>query len=708
MSPTSQPDGSFGDPPPERPLRARVRDVDLPGHGTLALVTLTGDDPARPPTLGPLGLSALRDVLLGQRRRAASGEIVALAVTGTGRHLAAGADLREMARVRTVEQARALGALGHSTYRLLGELGVPTLAILNGTALGGGLELALHCTYRTVGADVSALGLPETGLGLVPAWGGCTLLPGLLGIEATLDLVVDRPLAGNRMTDAGRALATGLVDAVLPTQDLVRHSLGWLADVLDAGAAGSPVPRRAREPEHVRREAVARARTRVDRRLHGAAPAPYRALSLLADLPDDRDAAFAAEDEALAELLLSPELRAALYAFELTRAARHAAPAPTSARPVRVLGIVGAGLMATQIAVLAAQRLAIPVRMREVDEERAAAGRARVADLVGQLRARGRASDAQADRILASVTVGTDLRALADADLVVEAVSEVLALKRRVFAELEEVVRADTVLATNTSALSVAAMATGLAHPQRVVGLHLFNPVARMPLVEIVRAPASDGAAVATAVAVAIALGKSPVTVADRPGFVVNRLLLRLLGEVLGAVERGTDVRVADAALLPLGLPMRPFALLQLVGLPVALHVLESLRADLGDRYPRSPGLERLAAAGRPVVARGGPDDEDAVDPTVQELFGPPGGPGALDEAGVRTAVLGALTEEIGLLLAEGVVDGARDVDLCLLQGARWPLHLGGICPYLDRTGWSVRVLGHRLLPTGVADVPTP
>jgi len=688
----------------EHVTHASVRDVDLPGLGTLALVTLAADDPSRPPTLGTGGLTELRDVLLVQRRRAAAGQIVALAITGTGGYLVAGADLHEVARVRTRAEARAIGELGHATYRLLAEIGVPTLAIVNGAALGGGLELTLHCTCRAVGADVTALALPEVMLGLVPGWGGCTLLPGLLGTAGAVEMVLERPLAGNRMTGAGEALALGLVDVVLDPHDLVPAALAWFADVLTGRVQ---VPRRGPEAPDARRAALDRAAARLDRRLHGAAPAPYRALELLAASPPDRDAAFAAEDDALTDLLLSPQLRAGLYAFDLTRAARRPTLRADLARPVRVLGVVGAGLMAAQIAVLAALRLDVPVRMREVDDERAAAGRARVAELVERLRSSGRVSDDHASRLLAAVSVGTDLRALADADLVIEAVSEVLELKRRVFAELEDVVAPDAVLATNTSALSVTAMATGLRHPERVVGLHVFNPVAQMPLVEVVRAAASTEAAVATAVAVAVALGKSPVTVGDRPGFVVNRLLLRLLGEVLATVERGTDVRVADAALRPLGLPMGPFALLQLVGLPVALHVLEALRTDLGERYPRSPGLELLAARGGRVVPAAGTGREHDVDPRVQEAFGAPGGPWALDEAGVRAAVLAGLAEEIGRMLADGAVTSAEQVDVCLVLGAGWPLHLGGICPYLDREGWSERVLGHRLLPEGRADLPT-
>lgn len=692
----------------ERVAYAHPRDVVLPDGRTLVLVTVdNGLGPTRPTTFGPGGLHNLREVLRTARRRAADGEIAALAVTGKPYTLAAGADLTAMTTITTAEQARAIAELGHETLGMLGDLGVPTFAYVNGTALGGGLELALSCTYRTVRADVRALGLPETYLGLVPGWGGCYLLPRLVGVRRALELILDRPLANNRMTDAAGALELGIVDVVLHPADFLEQSIAWTARVLSGEVV---VPRAPLDDAETWDRTIAEARERLDRRLHGSRPAPYRALELVAAArTDDRAAAYAAEDDALTGLLLSDELRAGLYAFDLTtRRARRPAGAPDTelAVPVRAVGIVGAGLMAGQLAVLVARRLRVPVRMREVDENRAEAGRVRVRSLVESLATRGRVSEAEANRILESVTVGTDLAALSDADLVVEAVTEVLELKQRVFAELEGVVGAQTVLATNTSALSVAAMSAHLRHPERVVGLHFFNPVAQMPLVEVVRTESSSDEAVATAFAVVKDLGKTAVAVADRPGFVVNRLLLRMLAEVAGAVERGTPVQVADVALRPLGLPMGPFALLQLVGLPVALHVLRSLHQDLGDRYPLSPGLERLSAEGRRVVGEAGTGAEHDVDPAIQEAFGEPGGPAALDEAGVLDAVVGALTQEVGLMLDEQVVDSPDQIDLCMVLGAGWPIHLGGLTPYLDRAGYSERILGRRLHAPGVADVP--
>jgi 3-hydroxyacyl-CoA dehydrogenase len=273
-----------------------------------------------------------------------------------------------------------------------------------------------------------------------------------------------------------------------------------------------------------------------------------------------------------------------------------------------------------------------------------------------------------------------DKSAFADADWVIEAVFEDLAVKKQVFAELEKIVTPECVLATNTSSLSVTAMSEELAHPERVVGFHFFNPVDVMPLVEVVRAGKTEDAVLATAFAVGKQLKKSCVLVKDSPSFVVNRLLTRFLGEVLGAVDAGTPLEVADRALDPLGLPIRPLPLLTLVGAGVALHVAETLHEAYPDRYRVSPNLARIVATGKPLTDRDG-----AIDPGVASVVEV--GDAPLTSEQVRVRALSALAEEIRLMLAEGVVAEPQDIDLCMILGAGWPFHLGGITPYLKRAG---------------------
>ena len=674
--------------PDEVVTRALVRDVPLPyGAGTMALITLdNGHDHTRPNTFGPAGLLALRDALDSV---AARNDIAAVGVTGKPFIFAAGADLGVAALIRARDEALAVGRLGHAVFRRFGELSVPSFAFVNGAALGGGLELALHCSYRTISAGVTAVAFPECFLGLLPGWGGTYLLPRLTGPAQALKLIIENPLSQNRMLAGPEAFSLGIADALFEPADFLAESLRWAARVLTGSAA---VPRSI--PEEDWEAAAASARFFADGKLHGAAPAPYRAIGLVAAARDrSRDEGFTAEDEGLADLLLSDELQAGLYAFDLTqKRARHAAGAPdaVSARPVTKVGVVGAGLMAAQIALLFARRLEVPVVLTDLDQARLDAGVGHVHGEIAKLASRGRVSADAAARLTGLVTGSLTKDAFADADFVIEAVFEEIAVKQRVFAEVEAVVGPDCVLATNTSSLSVAEMAAGLAHPSRVVGFHFFNPVAMTPLVEVIRGAATGDAAVATALAVGKALKKNCVLVKDSPAFVVNRLLTRFLGEIIAAVDEGTPFQVAEHAPDPLGLPVSPFLLLQLVGPAVALHVGETLHAAFPDRFGVSPKLRALVEAGHTAVYR--PDF--SVDPAVAAILAGGDQPSTAEQ--VRERALEALAEEIRLMLDEAVVAAPEDIDLCMILGAGWPFHLGGITPYLDRSGIAEKVTGTR------------
>lgn len=676
--------------PSERVTHALVRDVQLEDLGTLALITLdNGQGPTRPNTLGPGGMASLQQALDAIATRAAAGELVAAAVTGKLFHFAAGADLHGAATIDGPEAAREIAETGHRVYSMLADLPIPTFAYIGGAALGGGLELALHADYRTVATPVRNIGLPETFLGLIPGWGGTYQLPRLIGIESAVTVIIANPLRNNKQLLAEQALELGIADVMLDSADFLAESLRWTARVL---RGQEQVQRREPQDAQFVSGVVRAARETVDARLHGATKAPYRALDLLElSARGDRDASYAAEDDALTELICSPEFAASVYAFDLTtRRARKPAAAPDAdlARPVRSVGIAGAGLMASQLALLFARRMQVPVIMRDLDAERAERGLGFVHGEIDKLADGGRIGSDEANRLRSLVTVTTELADLAGRDLVIEAVFEELEVKRAVFAELEGVLDPEAILATNTSALSVTAMAQDLQHPERVVGLHFFNPVAQMPLVEVVRAARTDEAAYATAFAVAKACKKSAIAVADAPGFVVNRLLVRLLGEVLGSLEDGTDVAVADRALRPLGLPMGPFQLLQLVGPAVAEHVLDTLRDELGDRYPTTPGLRAMVADDAPFVQfEGRPSATSPVIESIGSYFGSRAehaGPQSEDE--LLRRVRDALAHEVDLMLDEGVVTAEEDIDLAMILGAGWPFHLGGITPYLKRS----------------------
>ena len=408
--------------PDEVVTRALVRDVELPaGAGTMALITLdNGLDHTRPSTFGPAGLASLARAL---DEVAARTDIAAVGVTGKPFIFAVGADLTGAALIQTRDEALAIARLGHATFRRLGELSVPSFAFVNGAALGGGLELALHCTYRTISSGVPAVAFPECFLGLLPGWGGTYLLPRLIGPEQALKVIVENPLSQNRMLDGAKACSLGIADAQFAPADFLAESLRWATRILTGEVqVGRP------EPAGDWDAAVKAARFLADGKLHGAAPAPQAAIELVAAARDrSRDEGFAAEDEGLADLLLSDELRAGLYAFDLTqKRARHAAGAPDAslARPVTKVGVVGAGLMAAQIALLFARRLEVPVVLTDLDQARLDSGVGHVHGEIAMLAARGRLSADAAAKLTGLVSGSLTKDAFADADFVIEAVFE--------------------------------------------------------------------------------------------------------------------------------------------------------------------------------------------------------------------------------------------------------------------------------------------
>ncbi|MGC3860407.1 3-hydroxyacyl-CoA dehydrogenase NAD-binding domain-containing protein [Micromonospora chersina] len=681
--------------PNEVVTRALLRQVNVPGlDRPAALITLdNGFDHTKPNSFGPGGLTSLDEAITA----ALAANPAFVAVTGKPYIFCVGADITSLPQLENREQALEIGRLGHRVFARLKDSEVPTFAFVNGAAMGGGLELALHCHYRTLSAGAAALALPEVSLGLVPGWGGTQLLPNLIGIPAATQVILQNPLMQNKMLKPKQAAEMGIADVLLEPADFLERSLEWAAGVVK----GEVTVTRPEVDKDMWAGVLYFARQTLDQRLHGAVPAAYKALDLLETAKDaDFAAGTAAEDEALADLVFSEELRSGLYAFDLVqRRAKRPAGAPDKglARPVTKVGIVGAGLMASQLALLFARRLQVPVVMTDLDQSRVDKGVGYVHTQIEKAVSKGRMDKGAAAKLYGLVSGSVDKSVFADADFVIEAVFEDLGVKKQVWAELEKIVKPEAVLATNTSSLSITDMAADLEHPERVVGFHFFNPVAVLPLLEIVRGERTDDATLATAFAVGKQLKKSSVLVKDAPAFVVNRLLTRFLGTVFAAVDQGTPLDVANSALDPLGLPMRPLALLQLVGPAVAYHVGGTLHTAFPERFGVSENLKRIADSGQPIVV------DDQVNEDVAKLLVV--GDQPLTAEQVRQNALDALAEEIRLMLDEGVVAEAQDIDLCMILGAGWPFHLGGVTPYLDRTGTSERVTGKRFLPRGVASL---
>ncbi|MEY2797869.1 MAG: hypothetical protein RIS22_135 [Actinomycetota bacterium] len=691
--------------PEEVITHALVRDVDLTPFGlagTLALITLdNGLDHTRPNTFGPQSVAALDAAITD----AASRKPAAIAITGKQFIFAAGADLSALSFLAKREQALAIGKLGHDVFRRLDEIGVPTFAFINGLALGGGLEVGLHCNYRTL-ASTAFTALPEVFLGLIPGWGGATILPKLIGPERAVQVIIHNPLNNNTMMKAKDALVLGVVDAVFEPADFLEKSISFAVSVL---AGKTKIERKDYSTDPAWESALSSGRAAALKKYGGAEIAsPMKALELIAAAQKNSKAqGFDAEDIALADLTMSDSLRASLYAFNLIQKKRkkvEGAPKPALARKVARVGVVGAGLMASQLALLLVRNLKCPVVMTDIDQERADKGVAWVRNELAKLVEKKRISPESAARLSQLVSGSADQSIFAGCDFVIEAIFEELSLKQELFKKLEKIVGPECILATNTSSLSVERMSEGLTNPERVVGFHFFNPVAVMPLLEIARTSKTDDATTATAVNIGKELKKTMIICKDAPGFVVNRLLTRFMGEITDAVDEGTDPAIADNAMRSIGFPMSPFELLGLVGPGVALHVAETLHENLGPRYRISPTMQAMVKAGVKTFYIKNEDGSFGANPEAIALIHKGDTPSTAEQ--VRARALRALAEEARMMLEEGVVATPAEIDLCMLMGAGWPMHLGGILPYLDREGISESVCGQRFHAPGIASLP--
>ena len=640
----------------------------------MALVTIdNGEDHTRPTFFGRAAMESLERLL----PQLEEGDWAALVLTGKPFVFAAGADITEFPDA-TRELAIAGSRAGHELFGRIRELPFPTVAAVNGACLGGGVELALHCDARTISTAVRHFACPECFLGIVPAWGGTQLVPRLVGVETAVKFVVANPMRQNRVLTGPEAHELGFADRLFEPAEFLDESIAFALELVRTRDTPRDTPR----DSPLAAEVIRKARGRLDDQLHGAAPAPYKALELIEGACSgwSLEEGYRAEEEAVGELLPGRQARASLYAFDLVdrRAKRPPGRPDAEPRAVSKVGIVGAGLMAAQLAALFLRRLEVPVAMRDISDDALANARESIESELQEQVAKGRYDEGKARFLASLVSTSSGYEHFADCDLVLEAVFEEPSLKKQVFAELREHVKPQCILATNTSSLSVTERGAD-------VGIHFFNPVAGLPLVELVRTPDTDDVTLATAWAVAEQLRKRPVLVRDAPAFVVNRILTRLMAVVLVAVEHGNTADEADEAIMRLGLPMAPSVLLQMVGPRVANHVLETLHEAYPDRFPLLQTLANYA------------DGKDEIALRQHE-------PKTQDE--ILEAALEAIADEVRHLLEEGVVAEAKDVDTALLLGAGWPFWLGGITKYLDQTGVSEKMFGRPLAEIG-AGAPT-
>ena len=661
---------------------------------------ITFDDPER--SINVLTEPVMRrfgEALDEARAAGREGRIRVLVVrSGKADSFIAGADIDAIATIDDPAEAETKIRLGQAVFNDVASLPVPTVAAVHGVCLGGGLELALACAHRVLSdSKKTSLQFPEVMLGILPAWGGTTRLPRLVGLQASLDMLLT-----GRKTDAPKAKRMGLASEVVP-EALFPAKVRELALGVASARTPAPAVKRALTARMLegtppgRKLLLAVARKKVLASTGGHYPAPLRILEILdRHATGSVESSLAAEARAAAQLVVSPVCKNLVHVYflrEATRKATGVRDATTVPAPVQSLGVLGAGIMGGGIAHLAADN-GVRVYMKDIRHEAVTGGLQHARSRFDKAVERRRLSRREAAQRMDLIGGGLDFRGIAGADLVVEAVVERMDVKRAVLRETETHVGSACVLATNTSSLSVDAMAEALQRPARFCGMHFFNPVDRMPLVEVVRGAQTSDQAVATVYAFALRLGKVPVVVHDGPGFVVNRILGPYLNEAGYLLGDGAAIDRVDRVAKSFGMPMGPLRLIDEIGIDVSRHAGASLHAALGDRLAPSPVLLALGATKR-LGKKGGAGfyayekgEEKAVDETVYAELGsviPPRRDFSEQEI-VNRLVL-SMVNEAARILGEGVVATAAAVDLAMVMGTGFPPFRGGLLRYADSLG---------------------
>jgi 3-hydroxyacyl-CoA dehydrogenase/enoyl-CoA hydratase/3-hydroxybutyryl-CoA epimerase len=611
----------------------------------------------------------------------------------------AGADMAAIEALETEDAARQAAEVGQRVFARIADAPKPVVAAVQGVCLGGGCEMALACHHRILADDTATkIGLPEVKLGILPGWGGTQRLPRVVGLQTALDLMLT-----GRTLDARRALRVGLADEIVSAPLLV-EAAAEAARRLAAAGRFTNVRRPQRtlwstpgllDRTPIGHEVVLRAASRrIWRETQGHYPAPLGILDAVRAGLRSGGRAFDVEARWLGNLAVTPESRHLVRIFRLTEANKKlGSDLPSPARRPRQIGLVGAGVMGGGIAHVVADH-DLRIRMKDLGPEQLLAAFRTARGLFREQQKRGRLDPRQLDNKMACITASMDYSGFGLCDVVIEAVVESLEVKRAVLGDLEQHVKPDCVLATNTSSLSIDEIAARAQRPDRVLGMHFFNPVHRMPLVEIVRGKKTSSEAVARTLALTRALGKTPVIVRDGPGFLVNRVLAPYLNESAWMFDEGADPAHVDALFRRFGMPMGPFELLDEIGSDVAHKVGTVLHAGLGDRMRPAPLAGRLHEAGalgkktqRGMYAYDGKRSRQRKpDPAFWSTLR---GASVFEcsDTDALDRVLTAMVNEAARCLDDDIVDNPADLDLALIFGIGYPPFRGGLLQYWDTRG---------------------
>ncbi len=598
----------------------------------------------------------------------------------------AGADITEFTKVTSPEQAKEYTRFGQQLFHRFSKLPQVKVAAINGTCLGGGCELALSCDWRVMVDDPKAkIGLPETNLGIFPAWGGTTKLPRLIGLLPALDII----LAGKQM-DGHRAKKIGLVDEVVPRAILMDVAQQFSGRGRRQGGTrtrfyieGNPL---------MRKVAFGKARKTVLAKSRGKYPAPLAAIDVMeAGMSHGVEEGLRREIEDVAKLITGETAQNLVRLFFLMEESKKDT---IDAKPLEIenAGVLGAGVMGGGIAQIIADKTSASIRMRDISWKAIGGGMKAAARVWKKQVERRRMTRGEMQRKLARITGATDWTGFQRADLVIEAVVEKVEIKRSVLAEFEALAKPEAIFATNTSTIPITDIAAEAKRPGNVVGMHFFNPVDKMPLVEVIRGAKTSDLAAATVASFARKLGKTVVYCNDGPGFVVNRILAPYMNEAGFILEEGHSIDSIDEAMLEFGMPMGPLALLDEVGLDVGAKAGAVLQAAFGERMNPSKAIEKLLADGRlgKKNGKGVYEYEGSVrkdpDAAIYRLLGLTSPHSVAQKVAVDRMVL-IMVNEASRILDDKIVATAGELDLAMIMGTGFPPFRGGLLRYADSLG---------------------
>ena len=655
--------------------------IDVPGEGVN--------------TLGPSMALEFETVFAQiEQDRELRGAVIA---SGKPSGFIAGADVEQFATFKSPSDAAHVSALGQELLNRLEKLPVPVVAAIHGACLGGGLEVALACRYRIATNDASTvLALPEVQLGVIPGMGGTQRLPRLVGLQMALDMI----LAGRNIR-AAKAIKMGLVDEVVHPSILIDIAVDRAIGLADGRV--TPTKRRVGASDLLlagnplgRSVVFRKARESVVEKTHGHYPAPLAALEAIrAGYDRGFKSGLNAEAKLFGELAVSDVSRQLVYLFFARNATRKdpgvSGLAPET-RPVKKLGVIGAGFMGAGIASVAVQEGTL-VRLKDTEPLRVAAGLRSVREVLKERLVRKQISRLALEDMMVMVGGTTAYTGFGTTDVVIEAVFENLELKQRVLREAEPMLDPEVVYASNTSTIPIGKIAEAAEHPERVLGMHFFSPVHKMPLLEVVVTPKTSAQATVTAVAYGKELGKTVIVVNDGPGFYTTRILSAYMNEAGRLIDEGASIEAVDTALLNFGFPVGPITLLDEVGIDVGGHVGRVLSEAFGGRMAPSDSLRRVVEAGR--TGRKGRSgfytydeagEKGAADETVYAIIGRASRSDIPANEIVERCVF-AMVNEAVMCLEEGILRSARDGDIGAVFGIGFPPFRGGPFRYIDTLG---------------------